>query len=158
MHCLILIGCSIVSTFLRLNIVDEMSSLHWYSHFGHFFFTCQYLTRKGSDTWDVVCYLAKVIQPTLRSDPSTTLSTQVPPVIRYPLHSGVKVCRSVTFGHDGQHHPLSLMIPRNHWLRLSCHTALCPRPSLIIFQCVTPCCQPFTATVDDGVGCDDDQS
>ena len=36
-----------VSTFLRLNIVDEMSSLHWYSHFGHFFFTCQYLERKG---------------------------------------------------------------------------------------------------------------
>ena len=75
MHYLILIGCSIVSTFLRLNIVDEMSSLHWYSHFGHFFFTCQYLTRKGSDTWDVVCYLSKVIKPALRSDPSTTLST-----------------------------------------------------------------------------------
>ena len=33
-------------TFLRLNIVEEMSSLHWYSHFGHFFFTCQYLHTK----------------------------------------------------------------------------------------------------------------
>ena len=36
----------IVFTFLRLNIVEEMSSLHWYSHFGHFFFTCQYLHTK----------------------------------------------------------------------------------------------------------------
>ena len=33
-------------TFLRLNMVEEMSSLHWYSHFGHFFFTCQYLHTK----------------------------------------------------------------------------------------------------------------
>ena len=33
-------------TFLRLNMVEEISSLHWYSHFGHFFFTCQYLHTK----------------------------------------------------------------------------------------------------------------
>ena len=36
----------IVFTFLRLNMVEEISSLHWYSHFGHFFFTCQYLHTK----------------------------------------------------------------------------------------------------------------
>ena len=67
------------------------------------------------------------------------------------MHSEVKVCRSVTFGHDGQN---PSPVTRNRWLRLSCHTALCPRPSLIIFQYVTPC-QPFT--VDDGVGCIDDR-
>jgi hypothetical protein len=30
-------------TFLRLNMVEEISSDHWYSHRGHSFFTCQYL-------------------------------------------------------------------------------------------------------------------
>lgn len=124
--------------------MDEMSSLHWYSHFGHFFFTCQYLDRKGSDTWgDDVCYFAGVIQP---SEVTRVLPGSY--AIRYPLHSEVKVCRSVTFGHGGHPPPSHVTLPRNRWLRLSCHTALCPRPSLIIFQYVTPC-QPFTATADD---------
>ena len=30
-------------TLRRLNMLVEMSSDHWYSHLGHFFFTCQYL-------------------------------------------------------------------------------------------------------------------
>ena len=83
--------------------------------------------------------------------PEVTQVPSLPPgtyVIRYPLHSEVKVCRSVTFGHDDHPPPYHITLPRNHWLRLNCHTALCPRPSLIIFQYVTPC-QPFTATADD---------
>ena len=123
-----------------------MSSLHWYSHFGHFFFTCQYLDRKGSDTWGDVRHSARVLQPSEVAQVlplvARYLCNQVPPAFR---SQGLPKCDIWPWWPSPPSH---VTPPRNRWLRLSCHTALCPRPSLIIFQYVTPC-QPFTATADD---------